>query len=161
MTEKLSFQTAFGEEANGDLEQVRRIFLVKAFQRRQVALGDFLLAAGHEPEALAPLTIAGLRDLVTDEEGGGLLARYLERRWVVGPAEPEDAAFVDEAGLAVSAERFRPHLRALRRVAVNVEFNGALCRGLLAARFNEEDTSREPTLHDFIRALPSEKRESL
>jgi metal-sulfur cluster biosynthetic enzyme len=166
MTEKLSFQTAFGEEANGDLEQVRRIFLVKAFQRRQVALGDFLLAAGHEPEVLAPLTIAGLRDLVTDEEGcgpqgSGLLARYLERRWVVGPAEPEDAAFVDEAGLAVSVERFRPHLRALRRVAVNVEFNGALCRGLLAARFNEEDTSREPTLHDFIRALPPEKRESL
>jgi metal-sulfur cluster biosynthetic enzyme len=162
MHEKLSFQTAFGEEANGDLEQVRRIFLVKAFQRRQVALGDFLLAAGHEPEVLAPLTIAGLRDLVTDEEGSGLRARYLERRWVVGPAEAEDAAFVDEVGLAVSAECFRPHLRALRRVAVNVEFNGALCRGLLAARFNEtEDTTREPTLHDFIRALPSEKRESL
>jgi hypothetical protein len=29
------------------------------------------------------------------------------------------------------------HLRDLRRVGVNAEFNGALCRGLLAARYGE------------------------
>ena len=46
--------------------------------------------------------------------------------------------------------------------SATIEFNGALCRGLLAARFNEEeDATREPTLHDFIRALPAEKRKSL
>jgi hypothetical protein len=38
-------------------------------------------------------------------------------------------------------------------VAVNVEFNGALCRGLLAARFGETERtpSGEPTLLDFVR----------
>src|SRR3984893_14913225 len=31
----LSFQATFGDEASGELEEVRRTFMVKAFQRRQ------------------------------------------------------------------------------------------------------------------------------
>jgi hypothetical protein len=44
-------------------------------------------------------------------------------------------------------------LRALSRVGVSAEFNGALCRGLLAARFDESPTQPgdPPTLQDFIR----------
>lgn len=156
---KRSFQTAFGDAADGDLEAVRRTFLVKAFQRRQVALVEHLLAAGHAAESLADLSIADLLGLGTEEAPKKLIARYLDRREVVGRAESVDLAFVDEAGRAVSPEAFRTHVRALRRVAVNVEFNGALCRGLLAARFDEpERTDREPGLLDFIHALPAEKR---
>lgn len=160
---KRSFQTAFGDAADGDLETVRRTFLVKAFQRRQVALVEHLLAAGHAAETLAALSIADLRALDADAERQALVARYLDRRAVVGPARPADPAFVDEAGQAVSADAFRTHIRALRRVAVNVEFNGALCRGLLAARFNEaeEETEDGPGLRHFIRVLPAEKRSSL
>jgi hypothetical protein len=55
---------------------------------------------------------------------------------------------VDEHGRAVAAVEFPAHRRTLRRVTVNVEFNGALCRGLLAARFNEPEG--EPTLLDFV-----------
>ena len=154
-----SFQTSFGEASDGDLEAVRRIFLVKAFQRRQVALVEHLLAAGYAADTLAALSIADLTALATDDAGTKLIARYLDRRAIVGSAPPHAPAFVDETGLAVSPDAFRGHIRALRRVAVNVEFNGALCRGLLAARFNEaEDQHREPGLLDFIHALPAEKR---
>jgi len=40
-----SFQEAFAAEADGNLDAVRRIFEVKAFQRRQMALLDHLLEA--------------------------------------------------------------------------------------------------------------------
>ncbi len=161
MAETLSFQTAFGAEADDTLALVRRTFLVKAFQRRQVVLGDHLIAAGHAPEALAALTIAALRGCTNTAEGQALVERYLDRRSVVGPVEESSPAFVDEHGASVAPEGFRAHLRALRRVAVNVEFNGALCRGLLAARFNEARENDEPTLLDFIRAVPQEKRAPL
>lgn len=150
-----SFQEAFAEEADGDLDSLRRVFLVKAFQRRQMALLDRLLAAGHEPAFLLPLTIAELRALCRDGDGAALVARYLERRGVPGPDGPDAPAFVDESGSMVTPETFAAHRRALRRVAVNVEFNGALCRGLLAARFGEEQPEGEPvgepTLLDFVR----------
>jgi metal-sulfur cluster biosynthetic enzyme len=158
IAETQSFETAFGDEANGNLAEVRRTFLVKAFQRRQVALADHLLAAGYTPEALAGLSIGALRTCTNTPEGQALVRRYLDRRAVVGAADDEASAFVDEHGASVAPEAFRPHLRALRRVAVNVEFNGALCRGLLAARFNETHDDAEPTLLDFIRAVPAEKR---
>jgi len=38
---------------------------------------------------------------------------------------------------------------------LNAEFNGALCRGLLAARYNEpQSLPAEPELIDFIRMGP-------
>jgi metal-sulfur cluster biosynthetic enzyme len=159
---KRSFQTAFGDAADGDLETVRRTFLVKAFQRRQVALVEHLLAAGLSAETLAAMSIADLHALDADAGRQALVARYLDRRAVVGPAGPAAPAFVDEGGQAVPADAFRTHIRALRRVAVTVEFNGALCRGLLAARFDEpEQTEEGPGLRHFIHALPAEKRSSV
>jgi metal-sulfur cluster biosynthetic enzyme len=158
MAEAQSFQAAFGAEADGNLAQVRRTFLVKAFQRRQVALADHLLAAGHEPEMLAALLVGALPGCTNAPEGQALVRRYLDRRSVVGEASADDPAFVDEHGAPVAPAAFRAHLRAFRRVAVNVEFNGALCRGLLAARFDEKRGDEEPTLLDFIRAVPPEKR---
>lgn len=142
-----SFQEAFAAEADGDLDGLRRVFLVKAFQRRQMALLDNLLAAGHSPDSIVMLSIAELRSQCSDT-GAQLLERYLERRGIVGPDGPDAPAFVDEHGRMVAAADFPAHRRTLRRVSVNVEFNGALCRGLLAARFDEPEG--EPTLLDFV-----------
>ena len=47
-------------------------------------------------------------------------------------------------------EAFGAHLNDLRKVRINTEFNGALCRGLLAARYNEMTPDGEPTLLDFV-----------
>ena len=66
-----------------------------------------------------------------------------------GPDEP--LAFVDAAGHRLAAETLSAYLQALARITINAEFNGALCRGLLAARYNEDG---EPTLDDFARMPP-------
>ncbi len=149
----LSFQEAFAEEADGDLDALRRIFDMKAFQRRQLALLDGLLASGHEVEALLALDVATLRTTTNDRDNAKRIARYLERRGIPGPARDHDPAFVDDTGAAITPETYLAHRRVLRRVSVNVEFNGALCRGLLAARFGEElpPMPAEPSLLDFVR----------
>jgi metal-sulfur cluster biosynthetic enzyme len=139
----LSFQETFGAEADGDLDELRQTFLVKAFQRRQVALLNHLTGMGHSPEAIVTLTLAELDCLPVDDDGARddgkrLVRRYLERRAVVGPAEPDRPAFVDTDGARLKADGLPAHVSRLRRVGVNAEFNGALCRGLLSVRFDLE-----------------------
>lgn len=153
-----SFQEAFAEEADGDLDDVRRIFALKAFQRRQLAVLNHLSAGGHDEAVVLGLSIDGLRALDVTVEGRRLIERYLDRRAVPGAAGPADPAFVDEQGRTVGVASFAAHRRDLRRVTVNVEFNGALCRGLLAARYGEEQpvSTGEPTLLDFVRGRVAE-----
>ena len=129
-----SFQATFGSEASGELEEVRRTFMVKAFQRRQEALLTYLLDHGHEAAALLRLTVVELAALPGDVESHRLVVRYLERRPVVGSGADEQA-FVDQDGALLDAGQIHAYLRALRRVGVNAEFNSALCRGLLATRY--------------------------
>ena len=125
------FQAAFGTDAEGGLDGLRRTFLLKAFQRRQEALLQHLLDAGHEPDALVALGIDALLRLPRDAEAETLVERYLARRDLVGGM---DFVFVDTEGQPIAAAALRDHLRGLRRVGVNAEFNGTLCRGLLAVR---------------------------
>jgi metal-sulfur cluster biosynthetic enzyme len=134
----LSFQETFGAEADGDLDELRRTFLIKAFQRRQAALLAHLMAAGCEARALVKLTLGELLALKPDEAGARLIARYLERRSVVAAALPEACAFIDADGDPLQAETLTTYIRLLRRVDVNAEFNSALCRGLLHTRFDME-----------------------
>ena len=146
------FQAAFGAAAEGGLEALRRTFLLKAFQRRQEALLQHLLDAGFEAAALVALDLLALQCLVLDAEGDLLAERYLERRPVVG-GEPR--AFVDTEGHAIAADALPGHVRNLRRVGVNAEFNGALCRGLLAVR--DAATAGVQPIHIVRRPVESMK----
>jgi metal-sulfur cluster biosynthetic enzyme len=134
----LSFQETFGAEADGSLDDLRQTFLVKAFQRRQVALLNHLIAVGHSPETIVILTLVELDCLPIDDEGARLIRRYLERRAVVGPLRPDALAFIDAEGARLNAGGFSAYVSGLRRVGVNAEFNSALCRGLLSVRFDLE-----------------------
>ena len=136
LAQGLSFQETFGNEADGSLDELRQGFLVKALQRRQVALLHHLLAAGQPPDSIVGLTLAELSTLPFDADGETLLRRYLERRHVVGPMRPDASAFIDAEGARLSADGLPRYLTALRRVGVNAEFNSALCRGLLSVRFD-------------------------
>lgn len=156
----LSFQEAFGEDAHGDLDALRRTFLVKAFQRRQEALLRYLDTAGQSPEALAGLTLDRLSALPLDATGERLRERYLERRSIAGPTPVEAPAFVDSDGRALAASELPTYLRSLRRIGTNAEFNAALCSGLLAARFGADRLTPdgEPTLLDFARMGPARQK---
>jgi metal-sulfur cluster biosynthetic enzyme len=134
----LSFQDTFGDEADGDVDEVRRTFLVKAFQRRQAALLSHLMATGLAHEKFVAMSIAELEAAALDAEGAKLARRYLDRRGVVGPPRPEAPAFVTAEGAKLNSDTLARYLASIRRVGVNAEFNGALCRGLLAARFDLE-----------------------
>lgn len=144
----LSFQATFGNDASAELDELRQTFLVKAFQRRQEALLRDLLAHGHAAPALTAMTLEALRSLPLETDY--LRKRYLEKRDVcAGAFEP--LAFVDAHGNPLVAENLTTYLRTLERVSINAEFNGALCRGLLAARFSEDG---EPSLLEFARMSP-------
>ena len=134
----LNFQETFGAEADGDLDELRRTFLLKAFQRRQAALLAHLIEAGHDAAGLVEMTLDELVELEVDEAGARLRTRYLERRPIVS-APLADVASVCRYGRRSAAGRDVIDLcPKLRRVDVNAEFNSALCRGLLHARFDME-----------------------
>ena len=137
VAEGLAFGAAFGEAGEDDsLANLRTTFRRKAFQGRQEALLRALLAQGFDKAALAAMTVAELEGTaVTDPEDADLLRRYLEMRARVGgPAGPDDRAFVTVEGSPLTEAGFDEHLRTLASVRIAMEFNGALCRGLLAAR---------------------------
>jgi metal-sulfur cluster biosynthetic enzyme len=132
----LTFQETFGAEADGDLDGLRRTFLLKAFQRRQAALLTHLIEAGHHAAWLVEMTLDELIDLEVDDAGARLRTRYLERRPIV--ADATSRAFADVEGDPLQAETLSTYVRTLRRVDINAEFNSALCRGLLHTRFDME-----------------------
>ena len=134
----LNFQETFGAEAEGDLDELRRTFLLKAFQRRQAKLLPHLIEAAYDAAGLAEMTLEELNDLEVEEAGARLRTRYLERRPTVSDALATSRAFVDVDGNPLQAETLSTYVRTLRRVDINAEFNSALCRGLLHARFDME-----------------------
>jgi hypothetical protein len=134
----LSFQETFGAEADGDLDELRRTFLLKAFQRRQAALLAHLVETGRDAAGLVEMTLDELMGLEVSEAGAPLRTRYLERRPIVSASIGTSRAFVDTEGDPLQAETLSTYVRTLRRVDVNAEFNSALCRGLLHARFDTE-----------------------
>jgi hypothetical protein len=85
------------------------------------------------------MSVADLAAVAADAELASLIERYMQRRGEPGEFDAASPAFVDEAGHPLTAAALGQHLRRLRSVTVNMEFNGALCRGLLAARFGEEE----------------------
>ena len=137
VAEGLAFGAAFGEAGDDDsLANLRTTFRRKAFQGRQEALLRALLAQGFGKAALVAITVESLeRTAVAGAEGASLRRRYLEMRaYVGGPAGPDDRAFVTAEGAPLTEAGFDEYLRALASVRIAMEFNGALCRGLLAAR---------------------------
>ena len=137
VAEGLDFGAAFGEAgADDSLADLRTTFRRKAFQGRQEALLRALLAQGFDKAALVAMSIEALEGTaIADASGASLKRRHLEMRARVGgPAGSGDRAFVTAEGAPISAAGFDEHLRTLASVRIAMEFNGALCRGLLAAR---------------------------
>jgi metal-sulfur cluster biosynthetic enzyme len=148
------FGEIFGElTEDHDLENLREIFRMKAFKRRQEAvLLGFRQQGLTDPEIvgmdLAGFDIAGLA-LVEAAKQKPRYREVLLARWP--NLRTGDPVFVTWEGAQIPVGALGAHLADLRSVRINMEFNGALCRGLKHTRYKELDmVDGEPTLVDFI-----------
>ena len=143
------FADIFSELAPGeDLEALRETFRRKAFERRQEALVAALREAGW-----SDAETVGLDRRALDAPPQGLedvFARYAEAFVARFPAVAAQAPLiVDGAGRPVAMADFADHVARLRSVRINMEFNGALCRGLKQVRYREK-AGDDLTLVDFL-----------
>lgn len=149
-----SFKQAFGDlAADETLDAVRQKFRIKAFQRRQESVLRALRRQGFDDAALVEMELGMLERLsIEDEEAAGQKPRYLRILREFGlVTKPGDPAFVTPEGTPIAVAGFEKYMQALRGVRINMEFNGALCRGLLSTRYKEAKLDNgEPTLIDFI-----------
>lgn len=148
------YHDIFADYCDGaKLDEVVDTFLAKAFDRRQETVLLGLQALGHEPAGIVAMTLADLRAVnFTGEEELRQLPRYLDLLAVQGLAsEPGDLAFPTWDGDEIAPQELRAHLTKLRSTRINMEFNGALCRGLAKTRYKEVEIGPDgPTLVDFI-----------
>jgi metal-sulfur cluster biosynthetic enzyme len=138
VNEDLPFEVAFGDEANGNLDGLRLTFVKKAFQWRQEALISHLLREGLLPDELLSWTVERLQRELLSPDAASLVARYLDRRSLAGDFDGASPAFLKLDGGTLQAAELPSYLRSVRRLRTNAEFNGALCRGLLAERFSND-----------------------
>ncbi|MEW5421102.1 iron-sulfur cluster assembly protein [Amorphus sp. 3PC139-8] len=159
------FEEIFDDLSTGeDMDGLRAKFARKAFDRRQEALLLGLRVAGWSAEAIVAMTVDELAEadftpLSRTDASNEIAAearrqrpRYLmlaRRQGLVSGAE--DPAFVQFDGAPIPAQELDDHLGRLRAVRVNMEFSGALCRGLKASRYKERPSVKgDLTLVDFI-----------
>jgi metal-sulfur cluster biosynthetic enzyme len=138
---KQDFRDAFPGETDDDLASVRLKFLGKAFERRQELLIRHLLGMGYQGEWVTRISLKDLMGLSLDSEGTRLRTLYI-LAWRRLHSEWPDA---DLAFVALNGERLEPsqlpsYLRKIGGVRRNAEYNGLICRSLLAERKAELST---------------------
>jgi metal-sulfur cluster biosynthetic enzyme len=148
---KQDFRDAFPGETDGDLSQIRRAFLGKSYQRRQELLMRHALRRGIDASWLIRATLRELKELPLDDEGDSLRKLYLFawRRVHIG-SEEEQLAFMTIDRQPLSIGELKAYLRLVAGVRRTADFNGLICRGLLAARNGNLSVSREKALSTTI-----------
>ena len=133
MAGKRSFDSAFpGLGDGGGLDELRRLFQVKAFTAWQERLLRRLLAEGRTPGEVAGMQLGEL-DLDQPD-----CREYLERRRRLGLRTDSKAALaVLPNGTPLGDDTLPAYLRRARMTRVSMETNTALCCGLHATRYPE------------------------
>ena len=147
------FSEVFPDDADEELDELRRTFTRKAYLIRQEHLMRALLRAGFSCERLAELRLEDVRtdgdavlvreDPPADARGEtgaawrrvpGLapaLTIYRRKRMATDlPSRPSDPLFTTKEGAPLPPDRVMDHLRASRMVRLNGTFNTLLCTGL-------------------------------
>ncbi len=133
------FASAFPGETAGDLEALRELFRRKALLARQGRVGRALLDAGACAGAVVARRVA---DLPPGRDAERCVAL---RRELGLPAGPDAPALVAGDGSAIPADELPRWLRRAELVALSLESNGGLCRGLLEVRYGVRDATNEET----------------
>jgi metal-sulfur cluster biosynthetic enzyme len=126
----------FGHEADQSLDDLRLTFLRKA---HTAAMERCLMAAMRRRRIdAADLHGLTLRDLTDDPDKAALI----RRRFALGLSLcPNSRVAVDEHGRALTAEELPLRLRLARTVRISMEGNAHFCRGLLATRYVDGDST--------------------
>lgn len=162
-----AYQDVFAKYCDGaNLNEVTDTFLAKAFDRRQETVMLGLQQLGYDAGAIVSMTLQQLQSInFTGEEEVWQKPRYLELLLAQGLAvNPDDPAFPTWNMETITVVALSDHLARLRSTRINMEFNGALCRGLGKTRYKEVEIGPEgPMLIDFIegRVPPREDRTEL
>jgi metal-sulfur cluster biosynthetic enzyme len=120
---------AFPGRAQGELTELRDVFVRKAFIARQARLCDALLRAGRTPDDVSALRLSDL-------EPGPDVERCMALRADLGiDASPGDPAFVLPDGRRLDAAGLPRWLRVARLVQLSIEGNTSICRSLLKTRY--------------------------
>jgi metal-sulfur cluster biosynthetic enzyme len=128
-----SLEHAFPGRSNGELTELRDVFVRKAFVARQARLCDALLRSGWKPDALAALRLSDL-------DPGPEVARCTELRAELGIDGSAGApAFVRPDGRALDAGGLDRWLRVARLIRLSIEGNAGICRALLRTRYGIGD----------------------
>jgi metal-sulfur cluster biosynthetic enzyme len=132
------FTGAFpGETDDDELRSLRELFLRKALIARQGRLAEMMLARGADRQQLISACVNDLPDCPDAR-------RCLALRAQLGmPCGPRDAALIGADGAPLDARELARWLRMARLVATSLEANGAICRGLLAARQGARNVKQE------------------
>lgn len=148
------YHDIFAEYCDGArLDEVVQTFLAKAYDRRQETVVLGLQALGLCPAEIVSMTLGQLRMVRFDgEEELRQLPRYIALLLDQGLAKDSaDLAFPTWEGQPILPVALSEHLARLRSTRINMEFNGALCRGLAKTRYKEVEIGPDgPTLVDFI-----------
>jgi metal-sulfur cluster biosynthetic enzyme len=145
---KHEFRDAFPGETDGDLKLIRQKFLGKAFERRQELLMRHVLGKGQKAEWMTQASMKELMELPLDSEGTRLRTLYVFAWRRLYPAwSGEDLAFVALNGGPLDSTQLSSYLRKVAGVRRNAEFNGLICRTLLAERTAELRAIRRDDNH--------------
>ena len=126
-----TFDSAFPGLVDGrGLDELRRLFQVKAFTVRQDALLRRLLGEGRSAAELAAMRLRDVDGARADVD------EYLERRrWLGLRTDPQAPLAVLPNGTPLDAHALPDYLRRARMTRVSMETNTALCCGLHATRY--------------------------
>jgi metal-sulfur cluster biosynthetic enzyme len=132
---KQDFRDAFPGETDDDLASVRLRFLGKAFERRQELLIRHLLGTSYKGEWITRVSLKDLMGLSLDSEGTRLRTLYIFAWRRLHPEWPEASlAFVALSGDPLDPGQLPSYMRKIGGVRRNAEYNGFICRSLLAER---------------------------
>lgn len=145
------FSEVFPGDADGELDDLRRTFAVKAFLIRQEQMLRSLMRAGAPTERLLCLALADLRvdgaDVLVEAPGqqaplrapglARIFSLWRSRRAALGLAPPEEGApcFTTVEGDTITTGKLQEHLRSARMIRLNGVFNTMFCTGMHTVRY--------------------------
>jgi metal-sulfur cluster biosynthetic enzyme len=131
---RAGFVRTFGDQAVGELDELRADFVRRAVLAGTDRVCRAMLSAGRAAQDLIGMT---LRAVPPSRDLDRLRAR---RREIGLPADDDAALLVDPStGDPIDAGGLRMHLGRARLSRVNIEANSSICRGMLAHRYGTDD----------------------